>query len=126
MKIVDKLIGNKLAQKVEAISLELYKQATEYAYDRGIIIADTKFEFGLEPDGELVLIDELFTPDSSRFWPVENYKPGASPQSFDKQYVRDYLETLDWNKLAPGPNLPQIVVKRTQAKYYEALSLLIS
>ena len=124
MKIVDKLIGNKLAQKVEAISLELYKQATEYAYDRGIIIADTKFEFGLEPDGELVLIDELFTPDSSRFWPVENYKPGASPQSFDKQYVRDYLERLDWNKLAPGPNLPQIVVKRTQAKYYEALSLL--
>lgn len=124
MKIVDKLIGNKLAQKVEAISLELYKQATEYAYDRGIIIADTKFEFGLEPDGELVLIDELFTPDSSRFWPVENYKPGASPQSFDKQYVRDYLERLDWNKLAPGPNLPQIVVKRTQAKYYEALNLL--
>ncbi len=124
MKIVDKLIGNKLAQKVEAISLELYKQATKYAYDRGIIIADTKFEFGLEPDGELVLIDELFTPDSSRFWPVENYKPGASPQSFDKQYVRDYLERLDWNKLAPGPNLPQIVVKRTQAKYYEALNLL--
>jgi phosphoribosylaminoimidazole-succinocarboxamide synthase len=124
MKIVDKLIGSKLAQKVEAISLELYKQATEYAYDRGIIIADTKFEFGLEPDGELALIDELFTPDSSRFWPVENYKPGASPQSFDKQYVRDYLERLDWNKLAPGPNLPQIVVKRTQAKYYEALNLL--
>ena len=124
MKTVDKLIGNELAQKVEAISLELYKQAAEYAYDRGIIIADTKFEFGLKPDGELVLIDELFTPDSSRFWPVESYKPGASPQSFDKQYVRDYLETLDWNKLAPGPNLPQIVVKRTQAKYYEALSLL--
>ena len=124
MKTVDKLIGTELAQKVEAISLELYKQATEYAYARGIIIADTKFEFGLEPDGELVLIDELFTPDSSRFWPVESYKPGASPQSFDKQYVRDYLETLDWNKLAPGPNLPQIVVKRTQAKYYEALNLL--
>ena len=124
MKTVDKLIGTELAQKVEAISLELYKQAAEYTYGRGIIIADTKFEFGLEPDGELVLIDELFTPDSSRFWPVESYKPGASPQSFDKQYVRDYLETLDWNKLAPGPNLPQIVVKRTQAKYYEALSLL--
>jgi len=124
MKTVNKLIGNELAQKVEAISLELYKQATEYAYDRGIIIADTKFEFGLEPDGKLVLIDELFTPDSSRFWPVESYKPGASPQSFDKQYVRDYLETLDWNKLAPGPNLPQIVVKHTQAKYYEALDLL--
>ena len=91
-----------------------------------VLYREQKFEFGLEPDGELVLIDELFTPDSSRFWPVESYKPGASPQSFDKQYVRDYLETLDWNKLAPGPNLPQIVVKRTQAKYYEALSLLIS
>ncbi|MGE4658320.1 MAG: phosphoribosylaminoimidazolesuccinocarboxamide synthase [Gammaproteobacteria bacterium] len=124
MKMVNKLIGTMLAQKIEAVSLELYTQAAKYAYERGIIIADTKFEFGLDSDGELILIDELFTPDSSRFWPVDKYKSGASPQSFDKQYVRDYLETLDWNKRAPGPNLPPVIVERTRAKYYEALSLL--
>ena len=120
------IVGEDVANSMKKRSIAVYTYAHTVALERGIIIADTKFEFGLEPDGELVLIDELFTPDSSRFWPVESYKPGASPQSFDKQYVRDYLETLDWNKLAPGPNLPQIVVKRTQAKYYEALSLLIS
>lgn len=102
---VDDLIGTELRARVEEISLRLYSEATRYARDRGIIVADTKFEFGLDDDGTLYLIDELFTPDSSRFWPVSSYKPGSSPQSFDKQYVRDYLETLDWDKNPPGSTL---------------------
>jgi phosphoribosylaminoimidazole-succinocarboxamide synthase len=121
---VDSLIGSELRQRVSDLSLQLYAEATQYARERGIIIADTKFEFGLDGDGELYLIDELFTPDSSRFWPVASYEPGSSPQSFDKQYVRDYLETLDWDKKPPGPRLPAVVLKRTREKYYEALERL--
>ena len=118
---LENIIGAELAHKVQDASLQLYAQATSYARERGIIIADTKFEFGLDDAGELKVMDELLTPDSSRFWPADTYRVGASPQSFDKQYVRDYLETLDWNKTAPGPRLPHVVIDRTRAKYYEAL-----
>lgn len=117
-------IGAELAEQVRAVSLELYRRAAEYALQRGIIIADTKFEFGLDADGRLVLIDEILTPDSSRFWPVDRYKPGISPPSFDKQFVRDYLETLDWDKTAPGPELPAGVAAKTAAKYQEVADLL--
>ena len=118
-KTVD-LLGKELAEKVRDISLKLYTEAAEYALKRGIIIADTKFEFGLDEDGTLVLIDEALTPDSSRFWPSDQYEVGVSPPSFDKQYVRDYLETLDWDKKAPGPELPTEVVEQTAEKYQEA------
>jgi phosphoribosylaminoimidazole-succinocarboxamide synthase len=118
---LEKLVGAGLARDVRRASLDLYAQATEYARERGIIIADTKFEFGLDGSGRLKIIDELLTPDSSRFWPADTYRVGESPPSFDKQYVRDYLETLEWNKTAPGPRLPQVVIDRTRAKYYEAL-----
>ena len=118
---VEALIGAELARKVQAVSLAIYASASAYARERGIIIADTKFEFGLDANDELVLIDEVLTPDSSRFWPVESYAPGASPASFDKQYVRDYLETLDWNKEPPGPHLPADVIANTSEKYLEAL-----
>jgi len=118
------MVGGDLAERVQEISLRLYAEATPHARERGIIIADTKFEFGLDDDGELKLIDEVLTPDSSRFWSAETYAPGASPQSFDKQYVRDYLETLDWDKCAPGPHLPAVVVERTREKYFEALKRL--
>jgi phosphoribosylaminoimidazole-succinocarboxamide synthase len=121
--IVD-LIGSELAAKVERVSRELYSAAAEHALERGIIIADTKFEFGLDSDGRLKVIDEIFTPDSSRFWDAQSYEPGSSPHSFDKQYVRDYLETLDWNKHAPGPRLPAVVLERTREKYYDALAKL--
>ncbi|HSG64762.1 MAG TPA: phosphoribosylaminoimidazolesuccinocarboxamide synthase [Gammaproteobacteria bacterium] len=121
---VAELVGTDLARQVREVSLRLYAEATAHARARGIIIADTKFEFGLDADGRLVLIDELFTPDSSRFWPLESYAPGSSPKSYDKQYVRDYLETLDWNKQAPGPRLPTVVIERTREKYYEALERL--
>jgi phosphoribosylaminoimidazole-succinocarboxamide synthase len=116
-----KLVGTELAAKVRDTAIALYHFAAEYAAQRGIIIADTKFEFGLAPDGELILIDEALTPDSSRFWPTDSYRVGTSPPSFDKQYVRDYLETLDWNKQAPGPHLPQEVIQQTAARYEEAL-----
>jgi len=119
-----KLIGADLAQQIKDISLKLYTQAAAYALPRGIIIADTKFEFGVDSDNRLTLIDEVLTPDSSRFWPAETYQPGSSPQSFDKQYIRDYLETLDWNKTSPGPELPEEIVKNTSAKYTEALARL--
>ena len=118
------LIGHDLAAKVRDVTLRLYTQAADFARSRGIIIADTKFEFGLDPDGRLVLIDEVLTPDSSRFWPARSYRPGISPPSFDKQFVRDYLETLDWDKRAPGPALPDDIIERTQEKYLEALRLL--
>lgn len=118
------MLGVDLAQRIREISLRLYTEARSHARERGIIIADTKFEFGLDDSGELVLIDELFTPDSSRFWPLETYAPGSSPKSFDKQYVRDYLETLDWNKQAPAPRLPEVVIERTREKYHEALERL--
>jgi phosphoribosylaminoimidazole-succinocarboxamide synthase len=121
MAEVNNLLGSELARKVSEASLSLYAHATEYARERGIIIADTKFEFGLDDGGQLRVMDEVLTPDSSRFWPADTYRPGSSPQSFDKQYVRDYLETLDWGKTAPGPRLPSVVIERTRAKYYEAL-----
>lgn len=118
-KTVD-LLGQDMAEKVRDLSLQIYTSAAEYALQRGIIIADTKFEFGLDASGDLVLIDEVLTPDSSRFWPADSYQVGISPPSFDKQYVRDYLETLDWDKKAPGPNLPEEVIRNTAAKYKEA------
>ncbi len=114
------LLGRELAEKVRDASIQLYQEAAHYAKERGIIIADTKFEFGVDENGELFLIDEALTPDSSRFWPADQYQTGISPPSFDKQYVRDYLETLDWNKKAPGPRLPQDVLKHCAAKYREA------
>ncbi|MEN8214735.1 MAG: phosphoribosylaminoimidazolesuccinocarboxamide synthase, partial [Pseudomonadota bacterium] len=114
------LLGEELASRVRDLSLKIYTEAAEFALQRGIIIADTKFEFGLDDDGVLHLIDEVLTPDSSRFWPAEQYQPGVSPPSFDKQYVRDYLETLDWDKQAPGPELPQEVIEQTAAKYTQA------
>jgi phosphoribosylaminoimidazole-succinocarboxamide synthase len=120
------LLGEALAQQVRDTSLRLYREAAEYALQRGIIIADTKFEFGLDAKGTLTLIDEVLTPDSSRFWPVDQYQPGTSPVSFDKQFVRDYLESLDWNKTAPGPELPESIVKKTAEKYQQAKTLLTS
>lgn len=119
------LIGIDLAEQVRDVSLKIYTQAAEYALERDIIIADTKFEFGIDENNNLILIDEVLTPDSSRFWPVESYKVGTSPPSFDKQYIRDYLETLDWNKTAPGPTLPEEVIRNTAAKYEEARDKLI-
>ena len=113
------IIGEETAEKLKAISLALYKRAAEYALTKGIIIADTKFEFG-ELDGDIILIDEALTPDSSRFWPADTYRVGSSPMSFDKQFVRDYLETLDWDKTPPAPELPADIVEKTQAKYLEA------
>lgn len=118
-KIID-LVGKETAESVRDLSIEIYKEAAEYALQRGIIIADTKFEFGLDENEEIVLIDEALTPDSSRFWPQDTYQAGTSPKSYDKQYVRDYLETLDWNKQAPGPKLPQEIIDNTSAKYIEA------
>ncbi len=114
------LLGQSLAEQVRDVSLRIYREAASYALERGIIIADTKFEFGLDALGELYLIDEVLTPDSSRFWPVDEYRVGISPPSFDKQIVRDYLETLDWNKTPPGPRLPPEVLAKTAAKYREA------
>ena len=121
---VVKLIGKPLAEKVRDVSIRLYKEASEYAATKGIIIADTKFEFGLSPSNELVLIDEVLTADSSRFWPADSYKVGISPPSYDKQYVRDYLETLTWDKTPPAPKLPPDVISRTAQKYREALERL--
>ncbi len=119
------LMGLEIAEKIRNVSIELYTTAAEYARQRGIIIADTKFEFGLDDDGKLYLIDEALTPDSSRFWPIEQYRVGISPPSFDKQYLRDYLETLDWDKTAPGPKLPAEVSEQCAAKYREAEQKLI-
>lgn len=121
---VTELIGEKLAQKVRDLSIAIYERAAAYALERGIIIADTKFEFGLDDEGRLYLIDEVLTPDSSRFWPVDEYRTGISPPSFDKQFVRDYLDTLDWDKTAPGPALPDDVLRRTSEKYQEAYARL--
>lgn len=114
------LLGWALAERVRDVSLQIYREAAEYALLHGIIVADTKFEFGLDDRGELYLIDEVLTPDSSRFWPVDEYRIGMSPPSFDKQIVRDYLETLDWGKTPPGPRLPPEVLEKTAAKYREA------
>ena len=115
------LLGAEMATRVRDASLQLYRQAADFALGQGIIIADTKFEFGVDDQGGLVLIDEALTPDSSRFWPQDDYSVGISPPSFDKQYVRDYLETLDWDKTPPGPHLPDEIIQRTAAKYREAL-----
>ena len=114
------IVGVAIAAAVRDISVRLYSEAADYARGRGIIIADTKFEFGLDDAGSVVLIDEVLTADSSRFWPADQYRPGISPPSYDKQYVRDYLETLDWNKAPPAPRLPAEVIARTSQKYREA------
>jgi phosphoribosylaminoimidazole-succinocarboxamide synthase len=117
-------IGPALAEQVRDATLRIYQYASAYAAERGIILADTKLEFGLDGDGRLVVMDELLTPDSSRYWPADGYQVGSSPPSYDKQFVRDYLETLDWDKTAPGPRLPAEVIERTRAKYAEALQRL--
>jgi phosphoribosylaminoimidazole-succinocarboxamide synthase len=117
--VVDR-VGAELAAQMRDVSIRVYQYAVEYAASRGIIIADTKFEFGLDQQGQLVLMDEVLTPDSSRFWPVESYAPGTSPPSYDKQFVRDYLETLDWDKRPPPPPIPVEVIEATAAKYREA------
>jgi len=117
---METLVGAAVAKTVRDVSIRLYSEASEYARTRGIIIADTKFEFGLDDKGAVVLIDEVLTADSSRFWPADQYRPGISPPSYDKQYVRDYLETLDWNKKAPAPKLPAEVIAKTSEKYREA------
>jgi phosphoribosylaminoimidazole-succinocarboxamide synthase len=121
---MEKLIGKELAAKVRDVSIRLYKEASDHAATRGILIADTKFEFGTDSNGNLVLIDEVLTADSSRFWPTDSYRVGISPPSFDKQYVRDYLETLDWDKTPPAPKLPPEVIAKTSRKYREALERL--
>ncbi|MEN1940133.1 phosphoribosylaminoimidazolesuccinocarboxamide synthase [Luteimonas sp. MJ246] len=117
-------IGAELAEQVRDASLRLYAFAADYAAERGIILADTKFEFGTDADGRLYVMDEMLTPDSSRYWPADAYEVGSSPPSYDKQFVRDWLETLDWDKTAPGPRLPADVIERTRAKYAEALQQL--
>lgn len=114
------LLGEALAKQLRDVSLKIYQMAASYALSRGIVIADTKFEFGLDEENRLYLIDEVLTPDSSRFWPADQYRPGISPPSFDKQFVRDYLETLDWDKTSPGPELPAEIIEKTAAKYREA------
>ena len=118
------LLGEELARQVRDTAMALYRFGSDYARERGIIIADTKFEFGLDREGALLLIDEVLTPDSSRFWPADAYRPSTSPPSFDKQYVRDYLETLDWDKTPPGPKLPEEVIRKTSEKYQKARSLI--
>jgi len=118
------LIGRHLAESVRDLSIAIYERAARYALGRGIIIADTKFEFGLDDEGRLYLIDEVLTPDSSRFWPVDQYSTGISPPSFDKQFLRDYLDTLDWDKTAPGPEIPADVLEQTSEKYQEAYARL--
>jgi len=114
------LVGEERFDEIERISIELYRTAADYALERGIIIADTKFEFGVDEQDRIVIGDEVLTPDSSRFWPVDEYAPGGSPPSYDKQYVRDWLETLDWDKTPPGPEIPANVVEGTRARYVEA------
>jgi len=120
------LVGLEIAEQIRSISIEIYSQAAEYALSKGIIIADTKMEFGLSNEGELVLIDELLTPDSSRFWPLDSYAVGSSPKSFDKQFVRDYLESIKWDKSPPAPKLPRSVVENTFSRYKAAHDLLMS
>ena len=122
----ESIIGEDLASKVKEISIKIYKRASTYARSKGIIIADTKFEFGQDSNGKLYLIDEILTPDSSRFWPEKTYKLGESPASYDKQYLRDYLETLSWNKVAPAPELPKDIIVNTLNKYKEARDSLTS
>ncbi len=120
------LIGKERAEQIRDISLAIYKKGAEIADAKGIIIADTKFEFGLADDGTLILIDEVLTPDSSRFWPKDGYAPGGPQPSFDKQYLRDYLNSIDWNKEPPPPDLPEEVIENTRLKYKEAVDILVS
>ncbi len=120
------LVGGFLADEVKRVSLQLYSEAAEFALSKGIIIADTKFEFGLDENGRLTLIDEILSPDSSRFWPANEYQIGTSPPSFDKQFIRDYLETLDWDKTPPGPHLPPEILSKSAEKYQEVASLLLN
>ena len=122
-KEMQKIVGPELAQKIKKISVDLYQKASLHAYSKGIIIADTKFEFGLH-NGELLLVDEIFTPDSSRFWPLSTYAPGKSQPSLDKQFVRDYLESTDWDKNSPPPSLPDSIIKQTSQRYHEIFKLL--
>ncbi len=117
-------VGAELAERVRDATLRIYRFAADFAAERGILLADTKFEFGTDADGRLYIMDEMLTPDSSRYWPADQYELGTSPPSYDKQFVRDYLETLDWGKTAPGPSLPAEVIERTRAKYAEALQRL--
>ena len=124
LKEAEEIVGKDLANQVADISLQIYKYAADYALDRGIIIADTKFEFGLDENNNVVLMDEVLTPDSSRFWSLKDYQVGTSPTSFDKQIIRDYLETLDWNKQPPGPKLPEEIVQKTANKYKEIKAIL--
>jgi len=124
MKEAEEIVGKGLANQVADISLQIYKYAANYALERGIIIADTKFEFGLDENNNVVLMDEVLTPDSSRFWSLKDYQVGTSPTSFDKQIIRDYLETLDWNKQPPGPKLPEEIVQKTANKYKEIKAIL--
>ena len=123
-KMTESLIGEELAKRVKEASINIYERAFDYAISRGIIIADTKFEFGLDDEENLYLIDEILTPDSSRFWPKDSYKVGISPPSYDKQYLRDYLDTLSWEKVAPGPDLPDEIIQNTYQKYLEAKQIL--
>ena len=118
-------IGADKAEQVRDKSIQLYLQAPDYARERGIIIADTKFEFGVDENDEVVLIDEILTPDSSRYWPADEYRPGISPPSFDKQFVRDYLETLDWDKTPPPPPIPAEIIARSQQKYQQVRDILL-
>ena len=120
---MQKLVKPELAQKIKKISIELYQKASLHAYSKGIIIADTKFEFGLH-NGALILVDEIFTPDSSRFWPLSSYSPGQSQPSLDKQFVRDYLESTDWDKNSPPPSLPSSIIEQTSQRYLEIYKLL--
>jgi len=118
------ILGTEMAQQVQQASLALYQFAAEFALERGIIIADTKFEFGLDENNTLTLMDEVLTPDSSRFWSAQDYQVGTSPKSFDKQIIRDYLETLDWDKTPPAPKLPQNIIEKTANKYQQVQHLL--
>jgi phosphoribosylaminoimidazole-succinocarboxamide synthase len=124
LAVCEALIGKDMAEKVAKVAIQLYSEAAEYALTKGIIIADTKFEFGLDEKGTLHLMDEVLTPDSSRFWPLESYKVGSNPPSYDKQYVRDWLESIHWNKAPPAPALPDEVARRTSEKYMEAFEKL--
>jgi len=123
--VVEK-IGQDMAEQIKSVSIQLYTLASEYARERGIIIADTKFEFGVDADNQLVLIDEILSPDSSRYWPADSYQPGMSPPSYDKQFIRDYLETLDWDKTPPAPQIPQDIIDRTRQKYQDVHDILLS
>ena len=120
------LIGEEKASQIKDVSIQLYKLASDYAAERGIIIADTKFEFGVDANDQLVLIDEILSPDSSRYWPADSYRPGISPPSYDKQFIRDYLETLDWDKTPPAPQIPQDIIEKTRQKYQDVHDILLN